>query len=144
MSITYVDTDTNTQWDFVAPEKAGDAAPDAVDLEMLRGFEGIQAEGEPDLVVELIDLFLEDAPRKLASMLEAAAGADVGALARAAHSLKGSSASLGANGVAALCGELERTDCGDSFVRAGALLARLGQELERVRQVFTAERKKRS
>ena len=141
---SHVDVDANAQWDLVAPAEAGGEANGTVDLAALRGFEAIQAEGEPDLVVELIDLYLEDAPRKLAVMLEAAAGADEESLRRAAHSLKGSSASLGAFGAASLCAELERTDCGDSSGQAGALLARLGQELERVREVFAAERRKRS
>jgi HPt (histidine-containing phosphotransfer) domain-containing protein len=141
---SHFDVDANAQWDLVRPADAGGEANGAVDLAALRGFEEIQAEGEPDLVVELIDLYLEDAPRKLAVMLEAAAGADEEFLRRAAHSLKGSSASLGAFGMASLCAELERTDCGDSSGRAGALLARLGQELERVREVFAAERRKRS
>jgi HPt (histidine-containing phosphotransfer) domain-containing protein len=146
MPIVYDDADEQARWELVPQARAGadTAAPEAVDLAALRGFEEIQAEGEPDLVVELIDLYLEDAPRKLALMLEAAAGADEESLRRAAHSLKGSSASLGAFGAASLCAELERTDCRDSSGRAGALLARLGQELERVREAFAAERRKRS
>jgi len=141
---SHVDVDANAQWDLMPQAEAGDEAHGAVDLAALRGFEEIQAEGEPDLVVELIDLYLEDAPRKLAIMLEAAAGADAESLRRAAHSLKGSSASLGAFGMAALCAELERTDCGDSSGGGGVLLARAGQELERVREAFAAERRKRS
>ena len=140
----HVDVDANAQWDLVRPAEAAGEANGAVDLAALRGFEEIQAEGEPDLVVELIDLYLEDAPRKLALILEAAAGADEESLRRAAHSLKGSSASLGAFGAATLCAELERADCGDSSGQAGALLARLGRELERVREIFAAERRKRS
>jgi HPt (histidine-containing phosphotransfer) domain-containing protein len=123
---------------------AEDAPPEAVDLGVLAGLEGLQDEGEPSLVVELIDLYLEEAPRQLASMFEAEASADADALRRAAHSLKGSSASLGAFGAAALCGELEHADCGDSSRGAGELIARLGQELERVRRVFAAERRKRT
>ena len=141
---SHFDVDANAQWDLVRPAEAGGEANGAVDLAALRGFEKIQAEGEPDLVVELIDLYLEDAPRKLAVMLEAAAGADEEFLRRAAHSLKGSSASLGAFGAASLCAELERADCAGSPGRAGALLERLGRELERVREAFAAERRKRS
>jgi two-component system sensor histidine kinase/response regulator len=146
MSIIHADVDGGGNWELVPSANAGadTAALGAVDLAALKGFEGMQAEGEPDLIVELIDLYLEDAPRKLASMLEAVAGADEGALRRVAHSLKGSSASLGACRVAALCEKLERADCDDSFGRGGALLALLGQELERVRQAFAAERRKRS
>lgn len=146
MPIVYDDADEQARWELVPQARAGAdaAAPEAVDLAVLAGFEEIQAEGEPDLVVELINLYLEDAPRKLAVMLEAAAGADEESLRRAAHSLKGSSASLGAFGAASLCAELERADRAGSPGRAGALLGRLGRELERVREVFAAERRKRS
>jgi two-component system, sensor histidine kinase and response regulator len=146
MSIIQDDLDGSANRGLVSLADAGaDAsALDAVDLAALEGFAGMQAEGEPDLIVELIDLYLEDAPRKVVSMLRAVAEADGEAMKRAAHGLKGSSASLGACRVAALCGELERGGGDDSFERAGALLARLGQELERARQAFAAERRRRS
>ena len=146
MSNVQADADEQMSWESVPQARAGGdgAAPGAVDLAVLAGFEEMQAEGEPDLVVELIDLYLEDAPRKLASMQEAAARGDGGALRGAAHSLKGSSSSLGASGVAALCAELERADCGDSSGPAASILARLMQELELVSEAFAAERKKRT
>jgi len=44
-----------------------DAMPlDAVDASVLADLEEMQEEGEPDLVAELIGLYLRDAPRKLA------------------------------------------------------------------------------
>src|SRR5438270_12610179 len=144
MSTVYLDVYRNTHWELGPPTRPGaDAASlDAVDLAVLKGFEDMQDEGEPDLVVELINLYLEDAPRKVASMLEAVAGADDVSLRRAAHSLKGSSASLGAFGVAALCEELEQVSKADSFRSAVALLNRLELESARVRCAFAAERRR--
>jgi len=146
MSIIYVDVNKRTGRELVPPAHAGidTTAPDAVDVSVLRSFEEMQAEGEPDLVVELIDLYLEDAPRKLSSMLEATAESDEESLKRAAHGLKGSSASLGAGQVAALCQELERAYCVNSFEQATALLDRMGRELARAQRAFEAERRKRS
>jgi two-component system, sensor histidine kinase and response regulator len=145
MSAIYLEVHRITHWELVPPMRAGadTSSLDAVDMVVLKGFEEIQAEGEPDLVVELIDLYLEDAPRKVASMLEAVAGADGAALRRAAHSLKGGSASLGAFGVAALCEELEQVVEADSFRSAGMLLNNLKRELARVRRAFAAERRRR-
>ena len=145
MSAIHLDVYRSTHRELVSPTRAGadTAALKAVDMTMLKGFEEMQAEGEPDLIVELIDLYLEDAPRKLASLLEAVAEADEVLLMRAAHSLKGSSASLGAFGVAALCEELEQVVKADSFPSAGMLLNRLKRESARVRRAFAAERRRR-
>ena len=58
---------------------------DAIDLSVLIGLEGAQADGEPDLIVELIDLYLEDTSRKLAAMSELLAKRDTLSLEQAAH-----------------------------------------------------------
>jgi len=115
----------------------------AVDASVLADLEEMQEEGEPDFVAELIGLYLEDAPRKLAQMREAARAADAAALRRAAHGLKGGSASLGAFGVAAVCAELERACRDDYSSQAPALLARLARELERAHLAFEGERRRR-
>src|SRR5687767_4508129 len=80
-------------------ESSSDAVTvsDAVDMAALTDLEDAQVEGDPDLVVELIDLYLEDSSDKLAAIREAIAKTDEASLRRATHSLRGSSASLGAH-----------------------------------------------
>ena len=78
---------------------------DPTTLETLRS---LQEEGDDDLLVELIDLFHEDAPRRVAGMRDAIAREDWPALTSWAHSLKGSCGSLGALHLAELCGRLEQ------------------------------------
>src|SRR5215213_7662421 len=139
MSVSHIEINNVTR-------QRSDASPhatvvyDAVDMAVLTSFEEVQVEGEPDLIVELIDLYLEDTPRQMAAMQKALAITDGTSLKRAAHGLKGSSANLGAGRLAALCGELEQMCRVDSFQGVTAQLARLGQELERVRQSLAAER----
>lgn len=116
----------------------------AVDLSVLNSLEGAQVEGEPDIVVELMELYLEDASAKLAAMRGELAEDGGGSVGRLAHSLKGSSANLGARRVAALCEELERMCEGDASCRGGVLLDRLESELSRVGRVFEAERRARA
>ena len=115
---------------------------DAVDLAVLASLEGAQVEGEPDIVVELMELYLEDASGKLAAMREDLGGD--GSVGRLAHSLKGSSANLGARRVASLCDELERMGEGGAARGGGALVDRLELELSCVRRVFEAERRRRA
>ena len=52
---------------------------------LLSGFSG-----RSDLVAEVIDVFLADAPVMLTRLRHAGAGADAGELAAAAHAIKGS------------------------------------------------------
>lgn len=120
--------------------RALDAMGEAVDLSVLRSLEEAQVEGEPNLVVELIDLYAEDTPRRLAAIRSAWAARDLAALRGAAHGLKGSSASLGARRVAILCDKLERLS-GTELLRGGEmLLTSLERESARVRLAFADER----
>lgn len=121
-----------------------DETPDAVDVAVLTGLEGAQVEGEPDIVVELMELYLEDASGKLAAMREDLTGKGGGSVSRLAHSLRGSSANLGARRVAALCEELERMCEGDRSCVGRVLLDKLESELACVRRVFEAERLRRA
>lgn len=118
--------------------------PDTVDLEVLNNLAEGQGEDEPDLVVELIDLFLEDTPRRVAAMQQALANSDDRLLAREAHALKGSSSTLGATQVAESCAELELLARAASLQKCAIVLDRLEQELTSLRHIFLIERQKRS
>ncbi len=95
---------------------------------------------KPDVVTELIDNFLTTARERMEAIGEALDQADSSALQTAAHSLKGSSGTLGAMGMADICADLEargrdqdlRQD--PSQARASAL--RLRHEFEAVRKAF--------
>jgi HPt (histidine-containing phosphotransfer) domain-containing protein len=113
-------------------------------MEALNSFESAQMEGEPDIIVELIDLYLEDAARRVSAMQEAATQADEKAIKWAAHALRGSSAHLGARRIATLCQEIEQHEPPSMFPDVETLLTLLVLEFERVRQVFIAERARRS
>jgi HPt (histidine-containing phosphotransfer) domain-containing protein len=127
----------------VTQARALDATGEAVDLGVLLGLEEAQVEGEPDLVVELIDLYAEDTPRRLAAVRSAWAVGDLAALRWAAHGLKGSSASLGARQVVILCEKLERLS-GEELLRGGEMLPTcLERELARAMLVFADERGRR-
>ena len=78
---------------------------DSATLETLRG---LQEEGEDDLLSELIDLFLQDAPTRVAHLRQAIECEDWPAVASWAHSLRGSCGSLGALRMAEVCARLER------------------------------------
>jgi HPt (histidine-containing phosphotransfer) domain-containing protein len=127
----------------VTRASALDTAGEAVDAAVFLSLEEAQVEGEPDLVVELIELYAEDTPRRLAAIRSAWAARDLATLRRAAHGLKGSSASLGARQVAILCEKLELLS-GKELLQGGEmLLTCLEREFARVRLAFADERSRR-
>ncbi|TCS38688.1 HPt (histidine-containing phosphotransfer) domain-containing protein [Paucimonas lemoignei] len=77
----------------------------------------------------LAELYLADSPKRIAALREAAAGGDAAQAARVAHSLGGSSASIGAPALAAQCLALEQ-DC-----RNGAL-DKLSQQLQNIETAY--------
>jgi HPt (histidine-containing phosphotransfer) domain-containing protein len=117
---------------------------DAVDLSVLAAYEEIQLDGEPDLIVELIDLYVEDASRRLGVMQESLGQRNWQSMKREAHSLRGSSGNLGAVQVAQICADIEGTKFDDPRLNIAVILGRLEVSLNQVVEVFLAERKRRS
>jgi HPt (histidine-containing phosphotransfer) domain-containing protein len=125
-----------------ARANSGGAATQVIDPVMLASLDEAWAEGEPDLVVELIDLYLGDAPQWVDAMRTAAAGNDARVLKRAAHTLKGSSGSLGIAQVAEACRMLE-LNCSESAARVDELFQQLDREFATARAALAAERMRR-
>ena len=90
--------------------------------------EWIDEYGE-DFLVELIGDYVEDATARVARLCQAAAAGDAEALTLEAHTLKSSSASLGAQSLSALAKRLEEMG------RAGNLAA-LAEEIVRFTEQF--------
>ncbi|HKV36508.1 MAG TPA: Hpt domain-containing protein [Pyrinomonadaceae bacterium] len=115
----------------------------AVDLEVLAIYDDAQIEGEPDFVVELIDLYLNEVPRLFDTIRKAVANRDRSTAKRSAHSLRGSSGNLGVLQMATIAGELEHLE-NDYGTVAPELLQSLENEFERVKEILNAERQRRS
>jgi len=126
------------------PSRANDTAAttQVVDPAVLASLDEAWEEGEPDLIVELIDLYLGDAPQWVEAIRTAADSQDATLLRRAAHTLKGSSGSLGIRQVAETCRRLEQLDGSDSAARV-ALLPQLDREFAKARAALAAERIRR-
>jgi HPt (histidine-containing phosphotransfer) domain-containing protein len=84
-----------------------DAAIDAlIDSARMRTFR----EDYPDIVDQLLQLFVDSTPELLEELRAAVDGGDADERRRAAHKLKGSCQNIGATFMATLCLELERDD----------------------------------
>ena len=60
-----------------------------------------------DFLVELIDVYLDDAPARMEQLQRAVDGGDAEAISREAHTLKSSSANVGAMTLAAMAQQIE-------------------------------------
>ena len=90
-----------------APDAHGTPPPPAIDPSALEALRALQAPGAPDIRERVIGLYLQQTPRQLEDLRSALAGGDTSAVARAAHTVKSSSANVGAMRLSALCRELE-------------------------------------
>lgn len=70
-------------------------------------FENLKQLGGDKFINELIDTFLEDAPRMISELNESQKAGDADAFRRAAHSLKSNGATFGATHLSELAKELE-------------------------------------
>jgi signal transduction histidine kinase/CheY-like chemotaxis protein len=93
-----------------------------------------------DEVDRLIDVFLEDTPRLLKDLENAAAGPDYDALRDAAHSLKSSSANLGAMSLSAAAKRVELAAREHSLERPAVAVALIANEFARARQALQGVR----
>jgi HPt (histidine-containing phosphotransfer) domain-containing protein len=83
-----------------APEPAEGGV---IDPATIKGLRELGGEDEPGLLGELIEMFLEDAPERMRDITEGIAAGDIGRVERGAHTLKSSSANIGALGLSDLC-----------------------------------------
>jgi CheY-like chemotaxis protein len=95
-------------------------------------------QGQPGLLARMVGLYLRDARTQLAALRQAAERGDAHELEEAAHSLKGSSAQLGATAMVALCRDLETAAQAADSSRAAALVATLERTFEQVRAALAA------
>ena len=121
-----------------------DTGSSLLDQKVLHGIRAMQRPGAPNLLGKVIKIYLECSPKLVQALRSAVVqerSAD--AIRQAAHSLKSSSANLGATSVAALCKELEVMGREARIADAAATFAevekiypllceRLAAELERV------------
>ncbi|HSF44112.1 MAG TPA: two-component regulator propeller domain-containing protein [Thermoanaerobaculia bacterium] len=106
--------------------------PAVLDPSYLEGLRRLEAAAGKKIVAGIVESYLAESPRRLARMREALASGDAADLRFVAHSLKGSSAQIGAVTVAEKCQEIEHRAAGGALEGAGALLDDVDRELGRV------------
>jgi CheY-like chemotaxis protein/HPt (histidine-containing phosphotransfer) domain-containing protein len=103
-----------------------------IDKSALDSIKAVQQPGKPDLVEKVINLYLNDAQSLCHTIHEAVGKGDPQALSKAAHSLKSSSANVGAVKLAGLCKELEILGRGNTIGNAEVIVNQMDAEYKRV------------
>lgn len=117
-----------------APSLPRAPQPDVIDNEVLDELRAMLG----DEVDRLIDVFLEDTPRLISALESAAVGPDFNGLRDAAHSLKSSSANLGAMSLSAAAKRVELGARQQSLERPAVAVALIANEFQRARQMLRA------
>ncbi len=89
--------------------------------------------GDDSFLRDLIQIYLADSPQRIAELEDGLARKDSRKLTIAAHSLKGSSANFGANGLRALSEKIEQCGKRGALDEAQAELPALREEYARVK-----------
>ncbi|MDP9457557.1 MAG: response regulator [Actinomycetota bacterium] len=125
----------------VSEEARNDAPPDTplLDRSVLDGLRELSGPGEPDMLAELVGLFLEDAPPRLQALREALDEGDARRVKEVSHALKGSSSNMGAARMAGICARLEDAGATGDLDEASDLLDRLEKEFANARSALEGE-----
>jgi two-component system sensor histidine kinase/response regulator len=100
--------------------------PSPIDQAVLEGIRSLEGPGGQGLFERVLSLFLSDNPKLVEQIRSSAETGDADSLRHASHTLKSSSANVGAAGLSELCRKIEfRTRQGNLLIAGEPLLAQL-------------------
>ena len=127
----------------VPGSKPADATDELLDTLVLERIRTLQRPGRPPVLKRVIRAYLESAPLLMEGIRTAVADGDTEALGDQAHSLKSSSANLGARELSGLCRQLETAGRENRLEDAEILMARFDSShrktLEALKKEFAEE-----
>jgi len=101
-----------------------------IDKSALQAISSLQRPGKPDLLGRIVDLFASDSPVSISAIVAAAETGDLDSMRVAAHSMKSSSAYLGASRLSEQCRNIEQAAREGSELECFALVEGLEDEFE--------------
>ena len=114
---------------------------ETLDRRVIAGFRSGLPDSAPDIARILIDQFIQESTSQAERLHEASRGGDAAALKAVAHSLKGSSMTMGAKRLGVLCTAMEaQASCHPSVAVVSTLMTEFDAELIKVQNALLAER----
>lgn len=106
--------------------------PDVLDPAVLDNLRQLTPPGEPDLLLQVLTIFLDEAPKRIERLQSALAAGDAAGVQRAAHSLKGSAGNIGAHALFDASRHLDELGKAGDLAAAASALRHLLDEYARV------------
>jgi HPt (histidine-containing phosphotransfer) domain-containing protein len=102
-----------------------------IDPQAIDNLRALNPGDNDEFLREIAGIFLEDTPQRIAELTQSLQAGDAGKFTRAAHSIKGSSANLGASALRAAAEKLEHQARKEGLVGAAPLVDAIKQEFAR-------------
>ena len=118
------------------PARPPSEAPPLLDGPSLAQLRDMGRKSGKDILGKVIDMYLQTTPADMRRMCDARRQHDADAIREIAHSLKSSSATLGARGFSERCAQIEGAAQSAAFAEVEALVDRLADELPAVLQAL--------
>lgn len=109
-----------------------------IDPAAIENLRSLNPEDNDEFLREIIGIFLEDTPQRIAELETSLAEGDANRFTRAAHSIKGSSANLGATELRAAAERLEHHSRQDGLGGVDSMIAEIKAAYDRARQALEA------
>ena len=114
-------------------------SPSLIEQSVLDALRELQMEGEPDILTRIVEGYYTSSGPLVASLRKACDEHDLDGLQNAAHSLKSSSANVGAMTLSELCKELETACRNNTLENAADMVASIESEYILVRNALDKE-----
>jgi HPt (histidine-containing phosphotransfer) domain-containing protein len=110
---------------------------------LLTRLQELEQETDFEFVIELIDIYINEAPKQIQAITTALIAQTFPALMITAHTLKGSSLNLGARHLGTLCLKLEELGRAGKTIPEGTNTSEIESEYENVKKMLLAFKQSR-
>ncbi|HEV3007601.1 MAG TPA: response regulator [Burkholderiales bacterium] len=114
-------------------------ATGVLDRQVLDQLSKVRTNGKPELLTRVIKLYLVESPKLIQKLKQAAGASNAPEIASSAHSLKSSSANVGAKVLSRYCEDIEASARRADTAEARKILAKIEKEHRSVQKALTAE-----
>jgi HPt (histidine-containing phosphotransfer) domain-containing protein len=109
-----------------------------LDLNVIQSLKDLGGDDDPGLFQEVVELFLADTRTNVAKLEQALAARDPQCMHRVAHSMKSSSANVGAMRMSKLCFEIEKLGRAGATAGAEELVREICRQFDEVSAALAA------